>query len=493
MQIPLKGGFYRARSLIANAQRCTNLYPERNPEDAEAPVTLYPTPGLVARGVVPAPGPWRGLYTASNNNLYGVLGNFIYYIDQNANAVQLGPLLDPRLTPVGMTDNGQQLVVVDGSPQGYTVALATNTYAQIGDANFLGATRADYLDTFLLFNQPGTRNWYSSLSNQVVFDATYLVAKSGAPDLLSTLIVMHRELWLLGQKTSELWSNNGGATFPFGIMSGIFIEHGCVAPYSVAKHGLQIFWLGLDKDGVNTVFSGTNYAAKKISTPAIAAEFSKYALVSDAIGMTYKQQDHVFYVLVFPSADRTWVYDASEDLWHERASIDVNGVEHRIRPNAMAFAYGKTWAGDFNNGQLYNLDTETFTDAGMPIVRRRSLPHLVQDGKRVTYDALRADMDCGNFNPADFVGSPWGGGFSPGFGPPAVLQLDNVYLRWSDDRGKTFGNPVGQRLGNTGQYLTQPQWRQLGMARDRVFEFLWATPAFSALQGAWIDVTPAGT
>lgn len=493
MQITLKGGFYRARSPIANAQRCVNLYPEKNPEDAEAPLTLYPTPGLISIGVPAAIGPWRGLYYATNNQLYGVLGNFIYSIDPNANVVQLGPLLDPRLTPVGMVDNGQVMIVVDGSLQGYTINLANNVYSEIGDANFLGATRCDYLDTFTLFNQPGTRNWYSSLSNQVAFDPTYLVAKSGFPDQLSTLIVMHREIWLLGQKTSELWSNNGGATFPFGIMSGIFIEHGCIAPYSVAKHGLQIFWLGQDKDGQNTVFTGTNYAAKKISTPAIASEIAKYPIVSDAIGMTYKQQDHVFYILVFPAADKTLVYDASEDLWHERMSIDVNGVEHRIRPNCMAYAYGKIWSGDFANGQLYNVDTETFLDGALPIVRRRSFPHLVQDGKRVTYDAFRADMDCGNFNPADFAAGPWNGGFSPGFGPPVQIQLDNVYLRWSDDRGKRYGNAVPQTIGKTGEGLTQPQWMQLGMARDRVFELIWAVPSMSALQGAWIDVTPASS
>jgi hypothetical protein len=115
----------------------------------------------------------------------------------------------------------------------------------------------------------------------------------------------------------------------------------------------------------------------------------------------------------------------------------------------------------------------------------------VQDGKRVTYDAFRADMDAGDLWPPDFQSQAWSLGFGPGFNPP--LQTDSVYLRWSDDRGHTFGNPVAQRLGPTGNYLIQPSWRQLGLARDRVFELLWAVPAFTALQGAWIDVTPAGS
>ena len=71
--LPLKGGFYVARNLIANSQRCTNLYPEKNPEDSPQPYTMLLTPGLTPLGVSPAPGVWRGLFYATNNLLYGVL------------------------------------------------------------------------------------------------------------------------------------------------------------------------------------------------------------------------------------------------------------------------------------------------------------------------------------------------------------------------------------------------------------------------------------
>ena len=69
----------------------------------------------------------------------------------------------------------------------------------------------------------------------------------------------------------------------------------------------------------------------------------------------------------------------------------------------------------------------------------------------------------------------------------------------SDDRGHTWGNPVGQPLGannpqgGTGGYLSQAQWRQLGSARDRVFELFWSPPVNTALQGAWVDATPAAS
>jgi hypothetical protein len=493
-QLPLIGGYRVARSAIADTQRCTNLYPERNREpDAPDPYTLYPTPGLTAVGAVPEAGTWRGLYTATNRKLYGVLNQNVYYIDANWVATPIGgPLTAPAQTPVKFADNGQNAVIVDGSPQGYTIDLATNAVAQIGDPNFLGGTHAGFLDTFLLFNQPGTRNFYSSLSNQVAFDGTYLAAKSGYPDALAGLIVMHRELWLFGnQQGTEVWYNAGGAAFPFAISPGIYIEHGCIAPYSIAKSGdLVVFWLGTDIAGNRTVYMGAGYTAKRISDRFVSDLLRKLPRVDDAIGMTYQQQDHTFYVLTFPSSDVTLACDITEDFaWHQRSWLDVNGVEHRHRMNCIANAYGSIVCGDYANGQLYTLDLDNYTDAGAPIVRRRGFRHIVADGNQFAIGAVRLNMECGTVFATG--GSPWSLGFSPGFGPPGVLSLDEVYLRVSLDRGKSYGQPVGQTLGGTGNTLVQPQWRNMGLSRDAVLEVFWASPVATALQGAWLDSTPA--
>lgn len=477
---------------------------------------------------------------------------------------------------------GQNYVVGDtlsaGIPGGAGFALlltsvettAPNAFAPITDPNFLGATRVDYVDTFFLFNEPGTNSWYASLSaityadltgtqgaiqggdiavpgagyvngtyvnvpltggngfggkgtvtvaggavvafvltapgvgysvgdplgvapvnvggtgsgfswvvsvvQASAFDPTYVAQKTGFPDWISTLIVMHREIWLLGtQRTSEVWYNAGNAGFPFAIAPGVYVEHGCIAPYSVAKHDLNIFWLGADKDGRATVYIGANYAARPISTPAIAAIFSTYGAVADAIGMTYKQQDHVFYVLTFPSANATWVYDLTENLWHQRTWTDPNGGENRVRWQALAYAgpnYGDViLAGDWQTGQLYSLDLNAESDNGAAIVRRRTFEHIVADGVQLIYPGFRLDCEVGDFP------------------PPASITF---YLRWSDDRGRTFGNPIGQ-IATAGDYLFQPKWSNLGRARDRVFEVFWSDPYVSALSGAWLDPEPKKT
>lgn len=71
---------------------------------------------------------------------------------------------------------------------------------------------------------------------------------------------------------------------------------------------------------------------------------------------------------------------------------------------------------------------------------------------------------------------------------PVTVAGSQIFLMWSDDRGHSYGSPVGQPIGAPGRYLTSVQWQRLGYARDRVFKLEWSVPVATALQGAWIDV-----
>lgn len=482
--IALTGGFYQAKSIIANAQRCLNLYPEENPKVSQSPVpvTHYQTPGLNLKSAGPLSATSRCLYRASNGDLYEVIGANVYYVNSLFDYTLLGSIADGT-TIVSMADNGLAIVVVDGTPSGYAIDMQTRAFGAIVNASFYGADRADYVDTFFLFNRPGTNQFYISLSNAnyamltggTGFDPLDIAAKIGYPDPIVSLIVMHREVWLIGALTTEIWYNSGAADFPFERMPGAFVEHGCIAKYSVVKQDLSIYWLSQDLQGQIIVLMGNSYNALRISTHAIENEFAKYSTVSDAIGFIYQQEGHVFYVLTFPTADKTWVYDQATQLWHERAYTDNNGDLHRIRPNCCANAYGYNLVGDWQDGKLYSFDLNKYTDNGQPISRIRSFPHIVNDGKRIYYSQFIADMAVGED----------GGTLTSN--PPVVA------LRWSDDRGASYGNRIEQSLGSAGQYLTSVQFQRLGYARDRIFELSWSGDFKTALNGAWFQATPGQT
>jgi hypothetical protein len=488
-RLHLVGGSYSARSIIANAQRCINYFPEINPKDSPVPITYYQRPGFRAL-VTGIAAPVRCLYRASNGNGYCCIGANIYSISPLFALTLLGTISPGRINPVSMIDNGIMLVIVDGSANGWQINLANNVFSAINDPThiFAGGIRADVMDTFLLFSQPNSNIFVSSLSATVTFDPTYFASKATYPDPTQTLIVRRHEFFLIGALKSEIWYNAGGVLFPFQQLPGAYIEQGTVAPYSVAGQDVSIYWLGQSLEGTGMVMRQKGYDTQRISNHAlefaIRQMITNNISVADAIGYCYQQDGHVFYVLSFPSGDQTWVYDeAIADpmlAWHQRVWTDINGVAHRDRSNCHANMYGVNVVGDWQNGTLYKLDLNYYNDqvSGIEgeIEYLRSFPHMIQtgyglqpgllDGKRVKFNRFSADIESGNA----VVGS----------GAP-------INLRWSDDRGKTFGNIVIQRNGETGEYLTQPTWPGLGIARDRIFELSHSLSCPAALNGAWVE------
>lgn len=464
-QIQLVQGAYTARSVIANAQRCINLYPEQNTKDAEVPYTHYCTPGLtlLAQGIVAEV---RQLYTASNGLLFAVIGNIVYYVPDNFVLQQLGSITS-QSGLVSMYDNKFSLIILDGSTQGWSVNLTSLEFNVFNPTNFVGGNQIRYIDTFLISSTENA-NIQSSNSNETTYPDLGVATMSGDADQLQIIDVVHKEIWSFGNRTTEVWTNVGSYPFPFAPIPGVFLQHGIAALRSLAKWGLNIFWLSEDNNGQALIMQGTAYKADIISTPAIADAIGKYDKISDAIGFCYQQGSHIFYMLSFPSANATWCYDLSTQLWHERGYLDDNGNLVRHRANCVAQAYNRTIVGDWQNGKLYTFDLNNYTDNGNPILRIRSFPHLVSDGDRVSYTNFMADIEVGT-------------DLDPSENP-------QITLCWSNDRGVSFGNGLQQSLGKSGEYRAVPSWSRLGFARDRVFELSWTAPCPAALNGAWIQV-----
>jgi hypothetical protein len=324
--------------------------------------------------------------------------------------------------------------------------------------------------------------WVISDIGLTGFDPLDFATKVDGADSIVNMIVSRGEVWLLGRQTSEVWFFNADPVFPFARVDSVFAQYGCNAPYSVASTDIQAVWLGRNSQGHCLVLEAASYEVKRISTHAIEYAISAYpnASILNAAAFVYQQEGHTFYVLNFPVIagsfrGATWVYDFASMLWHERTWTDTDGLEWRHRVSDATFVYGVMVAGDWEDGRLYNWSLDTYTDDGGPIVRRRGFPHMVNDGKRASYAGFAADISVAQ--QAGLLSDE----------PPLIS------LRWSDTRGQTWGDPVRQSLGATGQYLTQPRWNRLGMARDRVFELFWDAPGGYAIQSAFLDAVPART
>lgn len=496
MHLPLIGGAYASRSIIASAQKCINLFPETNPKDSLSPQTLYQRPGLRRISTPPTAGFGRGLYeSADGKSAFACVGQNVYFIGSDYSFHLLGQVDENISRPVSMQDNGVTLAIVDGSHLGWTVDLASNAYAQISDdtGTFQGGRKVDYIDTFLVFGPSPleSNQWISTTSNQVQFNGLFVGGKTDYPDPMQTLYVNRHEILLFGLKKSEIWYDAGNAQFPFAELPGAYIEHGTIAPYSVASIDISVFWLGHDlQSGLDVVFRQRGYQCTVISNYALSFALRKMrtsgADLSDACAYTYEQDGHYFYVLNFTSGNQTWVFDDSVNdpmlAWTQRGWQPHMGPLARDRVQCFASIYGKNCGLDWENGTLYELDPEYYADDVLgvpyPISFTRTFQHigtayneggqLIQaNGKQIEFNSFMADMECGTID---------GGAVTP-----------QITLRYSDDRGRTFTGAVLQSIGNLGEYLTWPTWRVLGRARDRVFELTWTGNGQTSLQGCWLE------
>ena len=213
-----------------------------------------------------------------------------------------------------------------------------------------------------------------------------LWVQDGSPDPLITLIVDHRQVYLLGEVTTEVWVDVGNTiegitSFPFQRVAGTTMQHGCAAVLSVARFGESFMFVSRDTRGQSIIGAMQGYQFKRLSTHAVEQSLVGVN-VSDARAYTYQIEGHEFYVVTFPQADLTWVFDLATGLWHKWLEWnDVTGY-HRHRSNCAAFFAGFNLVGDYENGKVYALDNTVYTDNGTTIRRLRRAIHLTNDLQR---------------------------------------------------------------------------------------------------------------
>ena len=477
MQTPILGASYVARSINAADNRMVNLFPEMTPDNGQTAAFLNRAPGLNFLQSV-GTGPIRALWAHQTNgsDFYVVSGGEVYKLNSMTGAPTLLGTVSGT-GPVSIADNGTQIFFAC-NPDGYIYNETTNVFAQITDPDFAGAVTVAYLDGYFVFNQPNSQIiWVSQLLNGQSVDPLDFASAEGSPDGVVGLIADHRELWVFGTDSVEVWYDSGAADFPLTRIQGAFNEIGCVSAYTIAKMDNGLFWLGTDARGQGIVYRANGYTGQRISTHAIEYAIAQYGNIADAIAYTYQQEGHAFYVLTFPSGNATWVYDVATQAWHERAGWD-NGEFTRHRSNCQCNFGGNIIVGDFENGNIYTLDLDVYADNGdiQKWLRSwRALPTGQNNLKRTAHHSLQLNCESG-------VGLNDGQGSDP-----------QAMLRWSDDGGHTFSNEHWSPMGKIGAYYHRVFWRRLGMTlklRDRVYEVSGTDPVKIAIMGAELILSP---
>lgn len=452
MKIPFAVQSYRSQSLPVSAQRCVNMYAEKQPPDAKTDVAVFGCPGIVEFTSC-GDGPIRGMHKMGGVP-YVVSGDTLYSFSSTGVATAIGGAI-AGTGVVGMDDNGSQLVITNGT-NGYLYS-ATLGFLLISDPDFNAAETVQFFDQKFYYDWKGTNKFFGSDTlDGTSYNGLVFATAETRPDNVLATVLNKQMLLVFGETSIEPWQDVGAANFPLERVPGVVIERGLAAPHATSKEDNSVFFLGEDRryyrlDGLTPV---------GVSTPALEAEWQTYDTVSDCYCFSYPWAGHKFVVVHFPSANKTFAFDVSTGLWHERESWDMNGRSlGRWMGNCHLSCFDKEFIGDAYSGKIGYLSASTYEEFGNQTQALTTSPPIHADRKRLFIPRFEMDIEAG-------VGITSGQGSDPQW-----------MMRYSKDGGRTYSlRQIWKSAGAIGRYRTRLRWLRLGQSREWVFELTCSDP-----------------
>lgn len=509
MLLPFAAGHKRGKSFAVDTETLVNCYVEKsNKPNAKSLEAIFGRPGTRAFGnwgELPA----RGVHQFGDR-AYAVFADRLEVIRSDGVSSVVG-LLETSSGFVSMDDNGTQLMIVDGR-NGYiypdveriatvevpflplslellTPSIATATtvdmpllvlslilpvptldvapplgeMVKIADPDFpSNPSHVTYIDGFFVVNDDGTDQFFvSRLRTGSDWSALDFASAESDPDKLLTVVADHGELWLFGERSSEVWQNTGQQDFTFERLEGAKIQWGIHAPWSASRYADTLVCLARDDHGAIQVISFVNYQPQRISNGAVEEAIAGYSLSTDAIGFVTVDRGREFYVLSFPTGGQSFAYDVREDEWHEVRT----GIADRFVGQHHIYFLGKHLISDYTTGNLIEMVAGVYDDLGDEIYLKARGYHIHESERLVGHASVQVVFEAG-------VGIATGQGSDP-----------QAMLRWSNDGGETWSNEHWRSIGKIGRRRARAIWRSLGRARDRVYELTITDPVKRVIVG----------
>ncbi len=384
-----------SKSSVASCERTRNFYLEPLPKSGKNQAALYPTPGFTSFSTVSAVGT-RALYEM-NETCLGIVGSSAYSFAENGTNALIGAVAQ---------DSNQGQIVSNGAVggqfglasgmNGYCYTPATSAFTQVltGDCSMIG-----FLDGYgIALGPTGFR--LSDLNDLTTWDPTQFAQRGDAPDNWLAMVVNIPDIWLIGEQTGVIWYDAGAFPFPFAQRPGATFKYGIRAPWTLKTAGGYVLWLSHNAEGEGIVVQAVGYSPQRISTPELESEiatFSETVGIDDAEAVMLQYQGHLFYVLTFPAAGATRVYDIMTGVWVDWGKwLSAMTTYTYWQPRVHAHAFGKHLVGERTTGTISFLDSTNSLEADGTVMRReRVTPSLFNENRQIPVRKVEVFMESG--------------------------------------------------------------------------------------------------
>jgi hypothetical protein len=491
--LPIALGFYTSDSLPLSAQRAVNWRPSVPQTATITDANLFSTEGIVGiiEGIVTER--CRGAHVLAGIP-YFVIGSSLYRLERTISVgsasystVSVGTIAGD--SDVYMADNGTQLCIVAipdlvTAGKSYIFTTSPDTLTEITDVNFDGpASSVIFVDGYFIFHKSDGKKFFNSpLNNGLTgYDPLDFNVAEADPDQIRGLGVLNSQLYVLGSETTQVFRNVGRAPSPFSPVVGATIDLGVFAPRSIVRFsgGLAFVGGGVDESPAVWLISGGQ--RRKLSTIAIENELSKLSVdivLTEVSAWVYAESGAYMMGILTPTT--CFVYDITNDRWHERQSI-VGTDLGAYRVSHIVTAYGETIVGDNQSGNIGILSEDEYLEYEVLVPRIITSRPFDNSGNALNVASIEAVIEAGIGLSNDVrvktgvnaSGSPV---YSNGGSDPKIT------LSWSDDGGRTFEGFISRSMGKIGEYTQRPTWNRLGrFSRQRVLQFEVSSPTKSTL------------
>jgi hypothetical protein len=447
----------------AKDQRFLNMYPEliKSPISDGKKYYLKKRPGLNQFQTFPA-GNANGLFLwATNNTYYTYIGTTLY---AGTTAIITG-LSGGTGGFVEFRDDSEDLLFFCDGIRAWTID--PNSYpTQVTDPN-LPTPHLPYpifMDGYIFLVATGTQTIHNSnLLDPTTWPVDGFIDAEMYPDNIVALAKQQNYVVAVGTQSIEFFYDNANATgSPLQRNAPAVSQFGSPAPYTVNQTETELILVGSTGNGGRTVWIVQGFQPTEIGNePIREALDNEGSNLVNAWAFTIQISGHKFYVLSLVSAQRTFVYDFEEQMWHEWSS--GNGTV----PSVFAYRYAAdSLAGTpvllgVSTGIEATLDPMAYTDLGQPI-------NCLVVTAKIDFDTI---MRKRIYRLSLITDSPNGDNNTP------------MTVSWSDDDYNTFTSGVTLNIN-----ASYPTITQLGYTRRRAFQFVYQNPYPLRMEAFELDI-----
>jgi hypothetical protein len=446
LPFPVVGPTYVTRSLPVSAQVTRNFYIDLSPQGNE-PASLQPFPGLKPFATTGS-GKNRGMGVL-NGVLYTITGTTLYSVTSLGASTSIGTINGTGRCV--LESDGTNLVITTGSTKPYAYNGSTLTLGT--DVDLANSSTVTYNNRRVIYDGNDADVIFADLDDPLDVNSLNVTIAESEPDDMKGVLAHNGQVYAFGESSIEPYYNTGSGNPPYSVVTNSVEQLGLHAVHSLASNKDFVYFLGSDL----VPYRISGLSVQPIGNPAIGQAIRNYPTSADAFGVTFRFDSLSFYLLSFKSGNETWLFNEQSGLWTNLSS-GTDGSQHLI--SDYQFIYNKHIVADRKNGNIYEMDFDTFTDNGEVIQRQRDTLSIDggtfgAPGNVVFMDRLELKIETG----------------------ASLIDAEaQIIMQFSDDNGRTWGNENFATIGQQGDYTYKLEWFALGMFTNRMFRFIMTDP-----------------